>query len=333
MKRTVLLGFLLLLPPLISASPLSDLFTEAEKENTTYRVAAFDRELAEMNLEKDMIQAANEKEEFTARVSYLSSLSGYRENLKTFYTETIDAVIEAAVKNIKAETAEINSTIAYEDYLHARSLLEKGLASEEEVKETFLSYKEKRIQMDQAQWDMKDALNNYREKTGMEWDISVSSHITIFDWTEDEDGWIGQDLSVQRMELEKRIAQYDLDNLPSNVSRYEKRGAAMQLEKAELSHERAILTAHRNYRRVTQNLTYLKGTILNLREKLELQESKLADVQNRCEKKLIAQRECDQQKIQCLSVEQSYMENLREFMRALLEYIISTGQRPEEVLL
>ena len=331
MKKFLVL-FLMVIPLVAFSATIVDLFQSAQASNTTFTIAQLNLKLANMNYDKAMIQASNKGEKLSAELNHVSSLISYTNNLKGYYEQIDDAVFKVLTSEIDLEVGKLNLQAAIINYNNSESLFKKSLISENDLKEVSITASNSQNQLKNLEWEYNDAVKNFKQTTGSDWkDIEIS--IPKFEsLPASQSVWMKNDLSVESADLNLQIAQYNLQNIPSNSSEYTKEIAQIQVKKSEINYENAQLSSEESFLSSKQNLEFTYTSLLNSKKSLEISYENLKDMKLRYDQGLVSETDYINQRIQYLNAKENYYKSLNKCWNALCTYLISFNLKPEEAL-
>lgn len=331
MKKFLVL-FLMVIPLIAFSATIMDLFQSAQASNTTFTLAQLNLKLANMNYDKAMIQASDKGEELSAELNHISSLISYTNKLRGYYEQIDNAVFNILTSEIDVEVGKLNLQVVTTDYNNSKSLFKKSLISENDLKEASITVSNSQSQLKNFVWAYNDAVKNFKQTTGSDWkdiEINVPKFESLL---ASQDVWMKNDLSVESAKLSLQIAQYSLQNIPSNSSEYARETAKIQVKQSEINYENAQISSEESFLSSKQNLEFIYTSLLNSRKSLEISDEKLKDMKQRYDQGLVSETAYIHQRIQYLNAKKSYYKSLNNYWNALCTYLISVGLKPEEVL-
>ena len=111
---------------------------------------------------------------------------------------------------------------AEEDKKYAESRYTNGLISEEIFKEIDIAYKTTSTDQELSAWTLKDAKDNVRLVTGLEWNSSLIPEIPSFEASAKVEDWIAKDLTYEMALLSQKIQGLKTASLATNTSVYDR---------------------------------------------------------------------------------------------------------------
>ncbi|MEA1884628.1 MAG: TolC family protein [Thermotogota bacterium] len=316
---------------LLGQSP-KDIIDTAKEVNLNYRIYELNMEKNQLDYDKALIEAINKKSEIAAEINRLNGENQTQGNLSSFYSEILNHIFEVKTQEINHSISEISLKIAELDYQDSQNLFDKGLISSNALQNASITLGDAKTDLEQKQGDLEMALKNYKEDLGMEWeplDIFVPDYnqyvITNNEWLEDSK-------TVQISEYNLEMAEFDIENLSLNASKYDQKIADISLEQKKIDLSLARENTLDQKRDLEDSLYFLKKQLETLKERLTLSNDDLEDVKTRHEKGLVSDTQLFNQEKSHLSVLSQYNATLKSYWTTLSNYVINSDQDVEEAL-
>ncbi|TFG61672.1 MAG: hypothetical protein E4H36_09845 [Spirochaetales bacterium] len=311
---------------------LAEWLTGMKQVHPVYKRALLDREIADLNRKKNLIEASTEEQKLGAEITYISALSALTVQYKTFYEDVADAAFTVALEGTDLEIAEVRFKIASDSYNRAKVQYQQGLVSAESVEGQRIASVEAEKELLQARETRNDAARYFTYTTGLEWKPYVTDLFTLFSWLPDKDTWHKADFPLQKARIQHALAGYRLDHLPANAPPGEKRISEISLEQAVLTEKAAEFDADRTFARNLLDIKSLKETAEILSRKLDLEVTQTAGTRLRFQQGAVSEQEYDQKRVTTLQAERNSLAAILEFTIALFDAVVLSGFLPEDVL-
>ncbi|MFP4461328.1 MAG: TolC family protein [Thermotogota bacterium] len=316
---------------LLGQSP-KDIIDTAKQINTNYRIYELNVEKNQLDYDKALIEAINRKSEIAAEISRLNGENQTQENLSAFYSEILNHIFEVKTQEINRSISDISLKIVQLDYQDSQNLFDKGLISSNALQNASITLRDAKTDLEQTHGDLEWALKNYKEDLGLEWepvDIFMPDYEA---YVIAKEQWLTSSKMVQISEYNLEMAEFDLDNLSQNASKYDKRIADISLEQKEIDLNMAKENALNQKRELEDSLYFLKKQMETLEERLILSNDDLEDVKTRYDKGLVSDTQLFNQEKSHLSVLSQYNATLKSYWTTLSNYVINSDQDVEEAL-
>ena len=312
----------------LAAESLKDLFVAATESNQDYSIYKIDLELAQLKQNKGEIEAKVELDRVNARYSYVSALADYRNSVLSFYNKVIDAVFAAATAELDVESIGFSLQNAEEDRKYAESRFANGLISEEIFKEIDIVYKATSTDQELSAWTLKDAKDNVRLVTGLEWDSSLIPETPAFEANAKVEDWIAKDLAYEMALLSQTIQELKTASLATNTSIYDRRIQETENLKAKVSVSNAESDARRSYE---SSLSSLKNqaTLIQIRaDEYSLQELAYQDALRQYESGMISLSDKNVKAIAVLTARMNLLASQKSYLQSIGSYLSAMGENP-----
>jgi len=310
----------------------NDIIDTAKKVNANYRIYELNLEKNQLDYDKGLIEAVNKKSEIVAEINRLNGENQTQGNLSSFYSEILNHIFEVKTQEINRSISDISLKIAQLDYQDSQNLFDKGLISSNALQNASITLRDAKTDLEQKQGDLELALRNYKEDLGMEWepvDIFMPDYEA---YVIAKEVWLTTSKMVQISEYNLEMAEFDIDNLSQNASRYDKRIANISLDQKEIDLSIAKENALNQKRDLEDSLYFLKKQMETLEERLTLSNDDLEDVKTRYDKGLVSDTQLFNQEKSYLSVLSQYNATLKSYWTTLSNYVINSNQDVEEAL-
>ncbi len=312
----------------LAAGSLGELFTAATQSNQDYSIFKIDLELAQLKKTKGEIEAKVELDRANAQFNYSTALSSYRSSVLGFYNDVIDAVFAAAVAELDVESVGLSLQNAEEDKKYAESRFKNGLISEEIFKEIDIAFKTTSTDQELSAWTLRDAKDNIRLVTGLEWDSSLIPEMPSFDASAKVEDWIAKDLTYEMALLSQKIQGLKTASLATNTSVYDRRIQETENQKAKVSVSNAESDARRSYE---SSLSTLKNqaTLLQIRaDEYSLEELAYQDALRQYESGMISLSDKNVKAIAVLTARENLLASQKSYIKSIGSYLSAMGENP-----
>jgi len=309
-----------------------EMIDSAKQVNANYRIYELNMKKNQLDYDKTVIEAINKKSEFAAEISRLNSENQTQGNLSAFYTEILNRIFEVKTQQINLAMSDISQKIAELDYQDSQNLFDKGLISSTDLQNASITLRDAKTDNEQKAGDLDLALKNYKEDVGLEWE---SVDIFLPDYNQyviTDNKWLEDSKSVQISEYNLEMAEFDIENLSMNASKYDQTIADIVLEQKKIDLRLSKENALNQKRDLEDSLYFLKKQLETLQERLSLSNDDLEDVQTRHQKGLVSDTQLFNQEKSQLSVLSQYTTTLKSYWTTLSQYVINSDQDLEEAL-
>lgn len=314
-------------PPL-RADTLQNLFSAATQSNQDYSMFKIDLDLAELKRTKGEIEAKVDLDRLNAQYAYVSSLAAYRKSVLNFYNEVIDAVFAVATADINAQSMNLSLENAKEDSKYADSRFKNGLISEEIYKEIDIAYKTALTSQDFAAWTLKDAKDNFRLVTGLEWDPKLLPDTPSFEPKATADDWVAKDTTLQMANLSDQIAALKTAALATNASVYDKKIQDTENMRAKIAISNAESSARRAYESIISTLKN-QAAILQIRsDEYNLKELSYEDALQQYKKGIISLSDKNLKAIAVFTAQKTLLAAQQSYIKSIGSYLTAMGENP-----
>ena len=320
-------SFVLSAAPL-SAGSLGELFAAATQSNQDYSIYKIDLELAQLKKTKGEIEAKVELDRVNAQFNYFTALSSYRGSVLSFYNEVIDAVFAAATAELDLESVGLSLENAKEDRKYADSRFKNGLISEEIFKEIDIAFKMTSTNQELSAWTLKDAKDNFRLLTGLEWKTSLIPEVASIQADAKVEDWIAKDTTLERAKLSEKIASLKTASLATNASVYDKRIQETENLKAKVSISNAESDARRSYESAISILKN-QASLLQIRnDEYALKELAHQDALRQYERGMISLNDKNLKAITVLTARKNLLAAQKSYIKSIGSYLSAMGENP-----
>jgi outer membrane protein TolC len=312
----------------LAAGSLQELFTAATDSNQDYSMYKIDLELAQLKKTKGEIEAKVELDRVNAQLNYSTALSSYRATVLSFYNQVIDAVFVAATAEVDAESVGLSLENAKEDSKYADSRYKNGLISEEVFKEIDIAFKTTSTNQELSAWTLKDAKNNFRLVTGLEWKTSLIPDVTSFQPNVTVEDWIAKDTTLERALLTEKIASLKTASLATNASVYDKRIQETENLKAKVSVSNAGSNARRSWEGAISTLKN-QASFLQIRtDEYSLKELAYEDALRQYQSGMISLSDKNVKAIAVLTARKNLLAAQKNYIKSIGSYLSAMGENP-----
>jgi outer membrane protein TolC len=304
----------------------------AKGVNGNYRLYELNTEKTQLDYDKALIEAMNTKAELAAESSRASGENRIQGNISSFYSEILNDIFDIKTKELSVQTNELTVKISDISYNDKENLYDKGLVSENNFKDASLTLKDAKSDRDKAKTDLDIALDSFKKDTSLDWD---GADLFVPDCQlllVNEEKWIEESLSVQISEYSLEMGKYDIQNLSSNSSLYDKKIADISLEQKEIDLEIAKENALSQKDNYEDGLEYTYKQLQTSMERVNLAKDDLEDVQERYTKGLVSDTEVYNQEKQYLSKVSQYNNSLKSYWTTLSSYLLNADSDMEELI-
>ena len=300
--------------------------------NSNYTLYELNREKTQLDYDKGMIEAMNRKAELAAESSRASGENKTQNYLSSFYSEILNDIFDVKTKEISHQSAVLTVKVAEIDYNDKENLYKKGLVSENDLKDASLTLQEAKSDLEQAKDDLDFATSNYKKDTSLDWE---SMDLFIPDYEAlliSDDKWLEESLSVEMSDYSLEMAKYDIQNLSSNSSLYDKKVADISLKQKEIDLELAKESALDQKDNFEDGLYFTYKGLQTSIERVAIAKEDLEDVQERYNKGLVSDTEVYNQEKQYLSKISGYNNSLKSYWTTLSSYLLNADSDLEALI-
>ncbi len=332
MKRFFILIAVLLTALALFGQSKTNIIDSAKRVNANYRIYSLNVEKNQLDYDKASIEAFNKKSEIAAEITRLNGENQTQGNLSSFYSEILNHIFEVKTLQINLAVSDKSQQIAQLDYKDSKSLFDKGLISSSTLQSASITLRDAKTDFEQKQGDLALALKNYQEDLGLPWE-PIDVLIPDYDqYIITEQNWIEGSKGVQISAYNLEMAQFDIENLSSNASKYDKKIANITLAQKEIDLSLAKENALNQKRDLEDSLYFLAKQMETIQERLALSNDDLNDVKTRHEKGLVSDTQLFNQEKSHLGVLSQYNTTLKSYWTTLSNYVIHSDQDVEAAL-
>jgi len=332
MKKILLLMLMCLLALTTFSTSLITIVDRAKEVNPNYVLSELNSEKAELDYEKAMIEAMNEKMELAAEINKFSGDQQVLRNLTDFYAEILDDIFTVKTQKLDKQIKALNVEIAKKDYEDKKDLFDKDLVSENDLTDASLTYQDAQSSLSKSEKDLQVALDTFKRDTSLDYDevdLFVPEYEKILVSKEE---WVDANISVKIASDNVDIASYDKQNLSSNASKYQKKLADINLKQKEIDMRLAVISAEDQKQNFEDTLDFLKEQLETLDERVGLVKDNLDDIKTRYKKGLVSETELNNQEIAYLNQLNQYYSTLNSYWTTLSNYLLNSDSDLEELI-
>jgi len=314
--------------PPAAAGSLKDLFTAATGSNQDYSIYKIDLELAQLKKNKGEIEAKVELDRVNAQSAYVSALVNYRKSVFSFYNEVIDAVFAVATAEVDLNSVGLSLENAKEDNKYADSRYKNGLISEELLKEIDIAFKTTSTSQELSAWTLKDAKDNVRLVTGLDWNASLLPDMPIFEPNAKVEDWIAKDTTLEMALLSEKIAALKTASLATNASAYDKRIQETETLRAKVAIANAESDARRSWESALTTLKNQAALLQIRKDESALKELSYQDALRQYEKGMLSLNDKNLRAIAVLGSRKNLLAAQKSYIKSIGSYQNSMGENP-----
>ena len=304
----------------------NDFIENAKNVNSNFIVYKLNLEKNQLEYDKSLIQAMNRKAEIAAEITRLNGENQTQGNLSAFYSELLADIFEVKNQEIKSAISEISLKIAKLDYTDNQNLFDKGLISSNTLQNASITLRDAQTDLEQVEGDLEMALKNFKKDTGIQWQ-QMEIFIPEYDkYLIKDEKWLENSKAYKISEFNLEMADFDMENLSINASRYDKRLAEISYRQKEIDLDLSREKALDQKRDFEDSLYFLKKQMETVKERLSLSKTDLEDVKARHVKGLVSDIELYNQEKAYLNVLTQYNTTLKSFWTTLSSYVINADQ-------
>lgn len=331
MKKSVLLILSLLMVVASFSISFVDVFEISKEKSNIYKMAQIDLEKTLLDYDKAKIEAINKKAELAGELAYQQGLMNYNSSIKEFYADILERIFNLHIQQISLNVANLQLKSAQINYDNNKELFNRGLISEDDLKNSELTVKDAENNLKNANINLETAQDNLKkvyEGDIKEITITIPTLEGLF--VSDEE-YLNTSYALKLAQLSVELSEYDLNNLPSNASSYNKKITEATHQKNLLTLEdtrEKLVDAHK----LTKNsLEILYRTLQNLKERVDLSQNTFNDTKNRFDKGLVSELELNSSNIDYLNAQKNYYESVQNYLTTYINYVVDTGRSLKEV--
>ena len=332
MKKFLFIIALLSIVSILMGQSLTGIVESAKNVNMNYKLYELNLEKTRLDYDKGVIEAINQKAEIAAQINRLSGENKSQSNLSSFYSEVLEDIFDVKIQTLNMTIAELTVKSAKLDYEDNDNLYNKGLVAYTGLKNASITYRDAQTDLEQVKVDLELAQKNFKRHTGLEW---TDLELFILDYQTlliSESEWLNNSKTVGISQYNLDMAEYDIKNLSSNSSLFDRKIANIGLEQAEIDLEMTkenVLNQKNNYE---DSLYFMHKQLYTSQEKVTIAKEDYDDVKNRHSKGLVSDKELFAQERSYLNTLSQYYSRLKSYWTTLSGYIISADKNMEAVI-
>ncbi|HWP67833.1 MAG TPA: hypothetical protein VN437_00940, partial [Rectinemataceae bacterium] len=175
---------------------------------------------------------------------------------------------------------------------------------------------------------LKDAKDNFRLLTGLEWKTSLIPEVTSFQADAKVEDWIAKDTTLEKANLSEKIASLKTASLATNASVYDRRIQEMENLKAKVSVSNAENDARRSYESAISTLRN-QASLLQIRnDEYALKELAHQDALRQYERGMISLNDKNLKAIVVLTARKNLLAAQKSYIKSIGSYLSAMGENP-----
>jgi len=330
MRRHVTLLIVFVLAYSIFAS-IADALESFKNNSPAYLKLTLDRQQAEDDYQKALLEAKNKRQELSAQLSKLKSDNSHRESLKSFVNDFIDTYFALLEAQSALETAQLNLQIAQIDYNEKKDLYEKGVGTLQDLKNASATLIEASKDFDAAKLSFEQAKRDFETLIGANVEVEEPTKLNLNFSLPTVDQLMDKSITLAMARLNVQIAQMDLDGLV-NPSQYTKNYYERNLKKAQADVQSYLQSLRKSYENQLQTIQNTVKSIQAQMEKIEVAKLQLETVQKNFAAGVASERDVLNAKLSHLNARKAFLTQLKSLLKNVCAVYIDTEQDFSKVL-
>jgi len=305
---------------------------ESYKNNSpAYLKLTLDRQQAEDDYQKALLEAKNKRQELSAQLSKLKADSSYRESLKSFVNDFIDTYFAVVEAQLTLEMAQLSSQVAQIDYNEKKDLYDKGIGTLQDLKSASATLIETSKDLDAATLTLEQAKRDFEALIGANVKVEEPTQINFNFSLPTVDQLMDKSLTLAMARLNVQIAQMDLDGLV-NPSQYTKSYYERNLKKAQADVQSYLQSLRKSYENQLQTIQNTVKSIQAQMEKIEVAKLQLETVQKNFAAGVASERDVLNAKLSHLNARKTLLTQVKSLLKNVCAVYIDTEQDFSKVL-
>lgn len=330
MRRCLVLILVFALAYSIFAGIL-DALESAKNNSPAYLKLTLDRQQAEDDYQKALLEAKNKRQELSAQLSKLKAENSYRESLKSFLNDFIDTYFAVIDSQLNLEAAQLNLQIAQIDYREQKDLYDKGIGTLQDVKNASATVLEAEKDLDAAKLAFEQAKRDFETLIGANFEVEEPTKLNLNFSLPTVDQLMDKSLTLAMARLNVQIAQMDLEGLV-NPSQYTKNYYERNLKKAQADVQSYLQSLRKSYENQLQTIRGAIKSIQAQMEKIEVAKLQLETVQKNFDAGVASERDVLNAKLAHLNARRTLLSQLKSLLKNVCAVHIDAEEDFSKVL-
>lgn len=330
MRRCLVLILVFALAYSIFAGIL-DALESAKNNSPAYLKLTLDRQQAEDDYQKALLEAKNKRQELSAQLSKLKSDNSYRESLKSFLNDFIDTYFAVIDSQLNLEAAQLNLQIAQIDHREKKDLYDKGVGTLQDVKSASATVLEAEKDLDAAKLAFEQAKRDFETLIGANFEVEEPTKLNLNFSLPTVDQLMEKSLTLAMARLNVQIAQMDLEGLV-NPSQYTKNYYERNLKKAQADVQSHLQSLRKSYENQLQTIRGAIKSIQAQMEKIEVAKLQLETVQKNFDAGVASERDVLNAKLAHLNARRTLLSQLKSLLKSVCAVHIDAEEDFSKVL-
>lgn len=288
---------------------------EAAKNNSpAYLKLTLDREQAEDDYQKALLEARNKRQELSAQLSKMRADNTYRESLKSFVSDFLDTYFGVLDSQLALEIAQLNLQIAQIDYKEKKDLYDRGVGTLQDLKNASATLIEAEKDVDAAKLSVEQAKRDFQALVGEKFEVKEPTKLNLNFSLPTVDELMDKSLTLAMARLNVQIAQMDLEGLV-NPSQYTKNQYERNLKKAQADVQAYLLSLRKSYESQVQTVRNAIKSIQAQLEKIEVAKLQLDTVQKNLSAGVASERDVLNAKLSYRNARRTLLSQLKSLLK------------------
>lgn len=302
-----------------------DALENAKNNSPTYLKLMLDRQQAEDDYQKALLEAKNKRQELSAELSRLRSENTYRESLKSFLSDFLDVYFGAVESQLALEIAQLNLQMAEIDYREKKDLYDKGVGTIQELKNASATLIESQRDLDSAKLSAEQAKRDFESLIGVNVKVEVPTKLNLSFSLPTVDQLVDKSLTLAMARLNVQLAQMDLDGLV-NPSQYTKNYYERNLKKAQADVQSYLQSLRKSYENQIQSIKNSIKSIQAQMEKVDVAKIQLDTVQKNYSAGVASERDVLNAKLAYANARRTFLTQLKTLLKSACNVHVDAEQ-------
>lgn len=312
MKRAAVLLLLVFVCSMFAG--IVDALEAAKNNSPAYLKLTLDREQAEDDYQKALLEARNKRQELSAQLSKMRADNTYRESLKSFVSDFLDTYFGVLDSQLALEIAQLNLQIAQIDYKEKKDLYDRGVGTLQDVKNASATLIETEKDVDAAKLSVEQAKRDFQALVGEKFEVKEPAKLNLNFSLPTVDELMDKSLTLAIARLNVQIAQMDLEGLV-NPSQYTKNQYERNLKKAQADVQAYLLSLRKSYENQVQTVRNAIKSIQAQLEKIEVAKLQLDTVQKNLSAGVASERDVLNAKLSYTNARRTFLSQLKSLLK------------------
>ncbi|KAF2957430.1 MAG: TolC family protein [Thermotoga caldifontis] len=298
-----------------------DALEAAKNSSPAYLKLTLDREQAEDDYQKALLEARNKRQELSAQLSKMRADNTYRESLKNFVSDFLDTYFGVLDSQLALEIAQLNLQIAQIDYKEKKDLYDRGVGTLQDLKNANATLIEAEKDVDAAKLSVEQAKRDFQALVGEKFEVKEPAKLNLNFSLPTVDELMDRSLTLAMARLNVQIAQMDLEGLV-NPSQYTKNQYERNLKKAQADVQAYLLSLRKSYENQLQTVRNAIKSIQAQMEKIEVAKLQLDTVQKNFSAGVASERDVLNAKLSYTNARRTFLSQLKSLLKNVCDVYI-----------